>query len=93
VPIVRRVGGLADTVRDAGDDQGNGFVFDHAQPLALQEAITRAFDLYRQRAAWSRLVQRGMGENLSWDGPAQQYMALYEQLGSARREPKQTSLD
>ena len=93
VPIVRRVGGLADTVRDAGGEQGNGFVFDHAQPLALQEAITRAFDLYRQRAAWSRLVQRGMGEKLSWDGPAQQYMALYEQLGRTRREPKPTSLD
>ncbi|HMO44610.1 MAG TPA: glycogen synthase GlgA [Rubrivivax sp.] len=84
VPIVRRVGGLADTVRDAGSggdaEPGNGFVFDGAHPQALQEAITRAFDVYRQRPAWARLVQRGMGENLSWDGPARQYMALYEQL-------------
>ncbi len=93
VPIVRRVGGLADTVRDAGADAGNGFVFDLAQPAALQEAITRAFELYRQRAPWARLVQRGMGESLSWDGPAQQYMALYEQLCDARREKRHTPLE
>jgi starch synthase len=93
VPIVRRVGGLADTVRDAAADQGNGFVFDTAQPQALQEAITRAFELYRQRAAWARLVQRGMGEDLSWGGPAQQYMALYEQLGVDRRDKRHAPLD
>ena len=93
VPIVRRVGGLADTVRDAGAGQGNGFVFDLAEPSALQQAITRAFELYRQRAAWARLVQRGMGEDLSWHGPAQQYMALYEQLCAARREKRHTAPD
>ena len=88
VPIVRRVGGLADTVHDAdaAAESGNGFVFDLAEPAALQQAIARAFELYRQGAPWARLVQRGMGEKLSWDGPAQQYMALYEQLCAARRE-------
>jgi starch synthase len=95
IPIVRRVGGLADTVRDVGHGDsaaalGNGFVFDAAQPPALQDAIARAFDLYRKRQAWVELMQQGMGENLSWDGPAKQYMALYEHVvsehGDARRK-------
>ena len=93
VPVVRRVGGLADTVRDAGAAQGNGFVFDSAVPAALQEAIARAFDLYRQQAAWAALMQRGMGEDLSWDGPAQHYMALYEGLVGGAREKTHAPLD
>jgi starch synthase len=93
VPIVRRVGGLADTVRDAAADEGNGFAFDIAQPQALHEAIARAFELYRQRAPWARLVQRGMDEDLAWGGPAQQYMALYEQLGTERSDKRHMPLD
>ena len=39
-------------------------------------------------------MQRGMGENLSWDGPARQYMALYEHVGSERRgESRRMDLD
>ena len=93
VPIVRRVGGLADTVRDAGTEQGNGFVFEMAQPAALQEAIGRAIDLYRQRERWRQLMQRGMDEDLSWDGPAQHYMALYDGLVGEAREKTHAPLD
>ena len=86
LPLVRRVGGLADTVHDVGQADtagapGNGFVFDTAQPEALREAIARAIDQYRQPQAWTRLMQLGMAENLSWDVPARHYMALYEQPG------------
>jgi starch synthase len=95
VPIVRRVGGLAVTVRDAGTGtaaEGNGFVFDSAQPLALQNAMARAVDAYRQPEAWARLMQRGMREDLSWDGPARDYMALYRQACHDRRDsgPRET---
>ena len=38
-------------------------------------------------------MQRGMGESMSWDGPARQYMALYEQVGSERRELRRKELD
>jgi starch synthase len=98
VPIVRRVGGLADTVHDVGQGDvaaapGNGFVFDHAQPDALRDALARAFDHYRQPQAWAQLMQRGMGENLSWDLPAQQYMTLYEQVGQQRREAGHRDID
>jgi starch synthase len=98
VPIVRRVGGLADTVHDVGAGgaagaPGNGFAFESAQPEALRAAIARAFELYRQPEAWARLMQLGMGEKLSWDVPAQQYMALYEQVVRQRREARQRDID
>jgi starch synthase len=98
VPIVRRVGGLADTVRDVGQGElvsalGNGFVFDAAHPSALQDAIARAFDLYRKPSAWGQLMQQGMGENLSWDGPAKQYMTLYEHVGSEHGDARRKELD
>jgi starch synthase len=98
VPIVRRVGGLADTVHDVGRGDaaaapGNGFVFDRAQPEALRDAIARAFEQYRQPQAWTQLMQLGMAENLSWDVPAKQYMALYERLGGERRELKHRDID
>ena len=74
VPIVRRVGGLADTVRDAGSaaevaPDSNGFVFDMAQPQHLQSSIVRAIDVFRRPELWAGLMWRGMCEDLSWDKP------------------------
>jgi starch synthase len=90
VPVVRRVGGLADTVRDAagteGKASGNGFVFDAAHPQALQDAIARAIEAYRNPTAWRPLMLRGMSENLSWEGPAARYMALYKQVLGEHRQ-------
>jgi starch synthase len=83
VPVVRRVGGLADTVHEAGADDaatGNGFVFDAASAITLQAALTRAIECYRQPARWSALMRRGMEADHSWAGPAARYMALYAHL-------------
>ena len=90
VPVVRRVGGLADTVRDAGtagaiNPNSNGFVFEQAQPSALRDAIARAFEVYRQPSSWAELMQRGMREDLSWDGPARDYLSLYERVCSDKQ--------
>ena len=95
VPVVRRVGGLADTVHDAAgaDRTGNGFVFDAAQPEALRDALARAFAMYRERGVWLRLMRAGMGEDLSWDGPARQYLSLYAQAHGARREALRRDVD
>jgi starch synthase len=86
VPVVRRVGGLADTVVDAaaGADAANGFVFDHATPHALLDAVWRAIELWRQPPAWQALMRRGMAQDLSWDGPARAYLALYGSLRTGR---------
>jgi starch synthase len=86
VPLVRSVGGLADTVTDGE----TGFAFHEATPFALQAAIERALSAFAQPAQWQALMQAGMAQDLGWAGPARQYMALYEEACRARREtPRQ----
>lgn len=82
VPVVRRVGGLADTVVDAdatalADDTATGFVFGPQTADALVEAVQRAITLYRRGDAWRTLMRRGMAQDFSWDHAARDYMALY----------------
>ena len=89
VPVVRRVGGLADTVVDAGqaaavDDHATGFRFGHASVEALEGAIRRAVVRYRQSGQWQRLMLRGMAQDFSWTSAAEKYLALYRgMLGGA----------
>lgn len=83
VPIVRRVGGLADTVIDAMPAQlragtATGIVFDAADPAALGVAVDRALALFRDRAAWRRLALTGMRQDFSWKRSAAEYLKLYE---------------
>lgn len=85
LPVVRRVGGLADTVVDANDeavqaDRATGFSFDAATPAALDIAIQRAVAAYADPARWRQLMLRAMAQDFSWDGAAQKYVALYRQL-------------
>jgi len=84
VPVVRRVGGLADTVADGDTDSRTGFVFDAATPGAFEAAVRRAQGLRRDTAAWQAVMRRGMAQDLSWAGPAQAYLALYDQARTAR---------
>lgn len=87
-PVVRRVGGLADTV----DDGRSGFVFDEAQPEALARALRRASAMKARAPAWQALQQAGMSQDLSWQRPAAQYLDLYRQAGEARlRRPTGTA--
>lgn len=85
LPVVRRVGGLADTVRDDHPDTQTGFVFDAATPGAFAAAVQRALALRRDAAAWLAVQQRGMAQDLSWAGPAKAYLGLYAQALQARR--------
>lgn len=92
LPLVREVGGLADTVFDADDPltagHGNGFVFRQADPAALAEALTRALTRYRQPAAWHLLQQRALAATHDWDSAAAQYEALYADALAAPRPPR-----
>ena len=88
VPVVRRVGGLADTVTGVGEsavqnDRATGFVFGPATPGALAEALRRAVGAYRQPALWRQVMARGMAQNFSWEAAAGQYMTLYRQAQAA----------
>ncbi|MFO1266172.1 MAG: glycogen synthase GlgA [Rubrivivax sp.] len=90
LPLVRNVGGLADTVCDAtpahlADGSATGFVFDAGTPAALLEAARRAIALHRKGSAWSAVVRQAMGRELGWAGPAGEYLALYRALQAARR--------
>lgn len=84
LPLVRRVGGLADTVVDAGDAaNGTGFVFDNPTPDALADAIARCAQAYRSREAWRMMMLRAMAQDFSWDSAAAAYLALYAQARAA----------
>jgi starch synthase len=76
LPLVRRVGGLADTVVDGG----TGFVFDAATPQALARTVARAVALKADPAGWQAVVKEAMVQRLSWQSPAAQYLGLYREL-------------
>jgi starch synthase len=87
LPLVRRVGGLADTVTDAAQVEGSGFVFEAAQPHALLEAVQRVLALWRERGGgataqgrWAAMQSRGMAQHLGWAVSAQTYIQLYRSL-------------
>jgi starch synthase len=85
-PIVRRTGGLADTVTefDPARRSGTGFVFDAFTPDALLAAVRRAASTYRQPPLWKALVRNAMAEDFSWDASAREYVTLYRKALRAR---------
>jgi starch synthase len=79
VPIVRSVGGLADTVQeyDPNTGSGNGFTFANYDPWELFAAIVRAIGLYRFKDPWRMLQQRCMAADHSWQASAKRYVEIY----------------
>ncbi len=82
-PVVRRTGGLADSIVDATPEnvhlgRANGFVFDDYSPEALAATIGRAVAAYRDPGLWHLLQQAGMRADFSWDRVAGRYLELYE---------------
>lgn len=85
VPIVRRTGGLADTVTNADRrsitrQTATGFCFAEPTLAAMVGAIDRALDLYSQPLVWRRLQLRAMAQDFSWDSSAANYVALYSAM-------------
>jgi starch synthase len=82
VPIVRRTGGLADSVQhfDAATGSGTGIVFNDYDRDAVQWALHTALDLYQNRGQWRRLVQNGMAQNFSWTRQVGLYVQQYQRL-------------
>ena len=77
VPIVRKTGGLSDSVRDCGDGQGWGFTFQNYEPWDLYGAMIRAKDLYYDWDAWKEVRTRAMRCDTSWSRSAESYKYLY----------------
>lgn len=84
-PVVRRTGGLADTVEpfDRKTRRGTGFLFDEFNAQALAAAMRHALECYEDKDAWSALVQNGMAKDFSWARQARQYVELYGRLAGA----------
>jgi starch synthase len=82
VPIVRRTGGLADSVEHYNPDTGfgTGIVFNDFNPEALEWALNTALDLYAAPTHWARMVRNGMSRDFSWQKQGGQYVELYEKL-------------
>lgn len=81
LPVVRRVGGLADSVHDTRletlDTDATGFVFDTFDVSGLQSALMRALALYRRRADWTLVQRRAMQQPFGWSQAAQRYLQAY----------------
>ena len=83
VPVVRRTGGLADTVEHhtPGTDRGTGFVFEHFTPEGLAWALGEALEAWQgARASWEKLMRRGMARDFSWQRQGERYVDLYRRL-------------
>jgi starch synthase len=78
-PIVRRTGGLADSVEDYDPESGTGtgIVFNDFNSEALEWALNTALDLYAEPKHWTRLVRNGMHQDFSWQRQAGKYVELY----------------
>ncbi len=87
VPVVHKVGGLADTVFDARDGvkEPNGFTFDDYTASALWEAIQRAVSAFGDKGPWRRLMRNGMRQNFSWASSSRQYDELYRRCLAKKR--------
>jgi starch synthase len=84
-PIVRKTGGLADTVIDAlpetiANNTATGVVFNDATSGSLLEAVKRALILYSQPGIWKKIQGNGMEKDFSWRQSAQKYLAVYQNL-------------
>jgi starch synthase len=87
LPVVRRVGGLSDTV----EDQVTGFVFDEFTSQALEVALRRALALYPDRSAWEEHMREAMCRDFSWGRSARRYLELYDAaLRAHHGEPAKT---
>jgi starch synthase len=85
LPLVRRVGGLADTVVDTtlenlDDGSATGFVFDHFSIDGISTALRRAFALYRRRDDWHATCVRAMTRDFGWEASAERYARLYQDM-------------
>jgi starch synthase len=82
VPIVRRTGGLVDTVshHEPMENAGTGYCFDRYEPLDLYTCLVRAWEGFRYKDKWTALQQRGMKEDFGWQKSAQEYIKVYHRV-------------
>ena len=80
IPIVHKIGGLADTVINFSPKnlKGNGFVFKRYHEYNLLAAIVRTLETYQHKDVWKKIVETAMKLSSSWEIPAKKYISLYK---------------
>lgn len=83
IPLVRRVGGLADSVTDIGCADSTGIAFEHTDAAGVSYAVRSACALFEQPAAWRAMQLRGMARDWSWSESAARYAQIYAAISHA----------
>ncbi len=86
VPIVRRTGGLADSITeyDPSHETGTGFLFDRYSPDDMLAAVRKANGLFSAKPLWQKIQKNAMEQDFSWNNSAKQYIALYDKAMGQR---------
>ena len=80
LPIVRKTGGLADSIKDVSQAKGIGYVFDNIDAWEMYETIKRALNDYEDKEKWQANVSKAMSTDFGWSASAKKYVAMYEEL-------------
>ncbi|CUT03912.1 glycogen synthase GlgA [Candidatus Chrysopegis kryptomonas] len=90
VPVVRKTGGLADTVEEFNPKtgRGTGFLFEKYSGTDLLKALKKALSVYKNKKAWIKLMKNGMMKDFSWNASAKKYVELYEKLLTPQKKTR-----
>lgn len=93
LPIASRVGGIIDTIVDAGLSgtpykDASGILFDGEDPESMTAAVSRAFSLYENPSRWHAMQCNAMASDFSWEQPAQEYIAVYREVAAKDAKPR-----
>lgn len=97
VPIVRKTGGLADTVKDwdealaKGERTGTGFSFSGYNENELLRTVERTLEVFRDKSAWHKIQLNGMKKEYSWERSAKEYLVLYKNAVLKRKQASKIS--
>ncbi len=78
IPVVRKTGGLVNTIVEFNKSEGTGFLFNGYSSAELLKALQRANKLFNANGHWSKIQENAMSQNFSWRHSAKEYLSLYQ---------------